>query len=162
MTKFCNLSETFLAFGEGSHCNYLSMLWLKYVSGREFLPRIYSGKPYHISIHDNTEIFWPRFFWSKCSMDRWTLTNSIPSLLLWLNDDTLLFVHFWSWAPGGNWSWALQWRHNEWDGVSNHRRFDCLLLNSLFRCRSKKTSKRHWPLWGKFTCDPWIPRTKGQ
>ena len=35
---------------------------------------------------------------------------------------------------------SLQWRHNEPDGVSNHRRLDCL-LNRLFRCRSKKTSK---------------------
>ena len=35
---------------------------------------------------------------------------------------------------------ALQWRHNERDGVSNHRRFYCL-LNFWFRRRSKKTSK---------------------
>ena len=35
---------------------------------------------------------------------------------------------------------ALQWRHNEDDGVSNHRRLDCLLIRS-FRRRSKKTSK---------------------
>ena len=35
---------------------------------------------------------------------------------------------------------ALQSRHNECDGVSNDRRLDCL-LNSLFRFRSKKTSK---------------------
>ena len=34
----------------------------------------------------------------------------------------------------------LQWRHNERDDVSNHRRLDCL-LNCLFRRRSKKTSK---------------------
>ena len=34
----------------------------------------------------------------------------------------------------------LQWRHNKCDGVSNYRRLDCL-LNGLFRCRSKKTSK---------------------
>ena len=34
----------------------------------------------------------------------------------------------------------LQWRHNGRDGVSNHRRLDCL-HNSLFRSRSKKTSK---------------------
>ena len=33
-----------------------------------------------------------------------------------------------------------QWRHNERDSVSNHRRHDCL-LNRLFRRRSKKTSK---------------------
>ena len=34
----------------------------------------------------------------------------------------------------------LQWRHNERDGVSNHRRVHGL-LNRLFRSRSKKTSK---------------------
>ena len=34
----------------------------------------------------------------------------------------------------------LQWRHIKHDGVSNHRRLDCL-LNCLFRRRSKKTSK---------------------
>ena len=34
----------------------------------------------------------------------------------------------------------LQWRHNERDGVSNHRRRVCL-LNCLSRCRSKNTSK---------------------
>ena len=35
---------------------------------------------------------------------------------------------------------SLQWRHNECDVVSNHRRLDCL-LSRLFRHRSKKTSK---------------------
>ena len=35
---------------------------------------------------------------------------------------------------------TLQWRHNERDGVPNHRRLDCL-LNRLFRRRSKKKSK---------------------
>ena len=34
----------------------------------------------------------------------------------------------------------LQWRHNEHDGISNHRLIDCL-LNRLFRCKSKKTTK---------------------
>ena len=34
----------------------------------------------------------------------------------------------------------LQQRHNERDGVSNHRRLECS-SNYLFRCRSKKTSK---------------------
>ena len=36
--------------------------------------------------------------------------------------------------------WALQWRHNERDDVSNSRRLDCF-LNCLFRRRIKKTSK---------------------
>ena len=35
---------------------------------------------------------------------------------------------------------SLQWRHNEHDGVSNHRRLHCL-LKRLFRHRSKETSK---------------------
>ena len=35
---------------------------------------------------------------------------------------------------------SLQWRHNERDGVSNHRHLDCL-FNCVFRRRSKKTSK---------------------
>ena len=37
---------------------------------------------------------------------------------------------------------ALQWRHKDRDGVSNHRRLRCL-LNCWFRPRSKKTSKFH-------------------
>ena len=35
---------------------------------------------------------------------------------------------------------ALQWRHNGRDSVSNHQSHDCL-LNRLLRRRSKKTSK---------------------
>ena len=35
---------------------------------------------------------------------------------------------------------SLQWRHNEWDGVSNHRRLDSL-LKRLFRRSWKKTPK---------------------
>ena len=35
---------------------------------------------------------------------------------------------------------ALQWRHNERDGVPNHIRLDCL-LNRLFGRRPKKISK---------------------
>ena len=37
---------------------------------------------------------------------------------------------------------SLQWRHNEHDVVSNHQPHDCL-LNRLFKCRSKNTSKLH-------------------
>ena len=52
-----------------------------------------------------------------------------------------------SWWPGdarsrGIWSylWALLWRHNGHDGLSNHQPHECL-LNRSFRCKSKKTSK---------------------
>ena len=40
------------------------------------------------------------------------------------------------------WKCALQWCHDERDGVSNHRRLDCL-LKRLFSRRSKKASKLH-------------------
>ena len=40
----------------------------------------------------------------------------------------------------GNIFRSLQWHHNGRDGVSNHRRLDCL-PKCLFTCRSKKTSK---------------------
>ena len=43
-------------------------------------------------------------------------------------------------ALGNKTSATLQWRHNERNGVSNHRRLDCL-FKRLFRRRSKKTSK---------------------
>ena len=39
-------------------------------------------------------------------------------------------------------SYPLQWRHNGHDGVSNHQPHHCL-LNTLFKRRSMKTSKRH-------------------
>ena len=37
-------------------------------------------------------------------------------------------------------NYALQWRHNGRDGVSNHQRLECL-FNRLFSRRSKKTWK---------------------
>ena len=57
----------------------------------------------------------------------------------------------------------LQWRHNGYNGISNHRPLQCL-LKWWFRHRLKKKHQapRHWPLWGEFTGDRWIPRTKGQ
>ena len=51
---------------------------------------------------------------------------------------------------------ALQWRHNEHDGVSNHQPYDCL-LNRLFIRRWKKTSK----LRVTGLCEGCIPRHKG-
>ena len=54
---------------------------------------------------------------------------------------------------------ALQWCHNECNGISNHQRPDSL-LNRLFRRRSKKTSKlciTGLCLWGESTLDWWYP-----
>ena len=58
---------------------------------------------------------------------------------------------------------TLQSRHNGHLGVSTHQPHHCL-LNRLFWRRSKKNIKapRHWPLWGEFTGDLWIPHRKGQ
>ena len=52
---------------------------------------------------------------------------------------------------------------NKHDGVSNPRRFDCL-LNRFFRAHVKENIRapRHWSLLGEFTGGRWIPRTKGQ
>ena len=49
----------------------------------------------------------------------------------------------------------LQWRHNEHDGVSNHRRFDYLLMENI-------KVPRCWHLWGEPAGHRWIPLTKGQ
>ena len=62
-----------------------------------------------------------------------------------------------------NWKMALQWRHNERNGVSNHQPHGCL-LNHLFKAQAKENIKapRHWPLLGEFTGDRWIPGTNDQ
>ena len=59
--------------------------------------------------------------------------------------------------------WALLWRHNGRDGVSNHQPHDCL-LNRLFRVQIKENIKapRHWPSCGELTDDRLTPRIKRQ
>ena len=58
---------------------------------------------------------------------------------------------------------ALQAPHNERDGVSNHQPNDCY-TQAFIKAQIKDNIKtpRHWPLWGEFTGDRWIPRTKSQ
>ena len=51
---------------------------------------------------------------------------------------------------------ALLWRHNEGDGISNHRCFDCL-NNRLFSHRWIKENIKaphHWSLWEEFSGFP--------
>ena len=66
----------------------------------------------------------------------------------------------------GKWSGVLfltlLWRHNERDGVSNHRRLNCLLSRLFGQIKENIKTTRHWPLWGEFAGDRRIPRTKGQ
>ena len=42
--------------------------------------------------------------------------------------------------------------------------FAIVLLNRLFKAQIKENTKAvpHLPLWGEFTSDRWIPRTKVQ
>ena len=57
---------------------------------------------------------------------------------------------------------SLQWRHNERDGVANHKPHDCI-LNRLFKAHVKLNIKAppHWPLWGVFPPWPVNSRHKG-
>ena len=57
-----------------------------------------------------------------------------------LCENNILLSYGWSVIYRRTDDTTLQWRHNERNGVSNHRCFDCL-FNRLFRRRSKKTSK---------------------
>ena len=49
---------------------------------------------------------------------------------------------------------TLQRLHNERDGVSNQ-----VFIQA--QIKEKIKALRHWPLWGEFTGDRWIPHTKG-
>ena len=77
-----------------------------------------------ISAHGNQ---WSKFVFNWHIFPRDLLTMTQPSLKQRLAVATNIA-----------WNNALQWRHNECDGVSNHRRPDCL-LNRISRRRSKKT-----------------------
>ena len=54
----------------------------------------------------------------------------------------ILLLITWPFPPPGYEHTTWQWRHNERDAISNHRRLDCL-PNHLLRYRSKKLSKLH-------------------
>ena len=58
---------------------------------------------------------------------------------------------------------SLQWRHNECNGVSNHRRLD-YSVNHFVQAQINQNIKapRHWPLWREFPVYRWTPRTKDQ
>ena len=64
--------------------------------------------------------------------------NTLPVYLSCHVERYKSYVRWW-WL-GNLLNRSLHWRHNEPDGVSNHQPRHCL-LNCLFRCRSKKTSK---------------------
>ena len=57
---------------------------------------------------------------------------------------------------GQYWLRSFQWHHNEYHGVSNHRRLYCL-FNCLFRLTSKKTSKPVLLVLGGESIGDWWP-----
>ena len=81
--------------------------------------------------------FFDKFQYSSCfwivdtTLTHWCIIL-LPGEGLW----GVILAH----ATAGNLVCPLQWRHNGHDGVSNHRRLNCL-LNRLYRRKSKKTSK---------------------
>ena len=83
--------------------------------------------------------------WKKSKLKSCFMDNiNRQAVKSWLNPQTS-DASLTSWRRGPFWSHpaqisTLQWRYNERDGASDHRRLDCL-LNRLFKCRSTKTSK---------------------
>ena len=74
----------------------------------------------------------------KVMMAKWG--NCLPSCSIMSLGAGFTYIGFSSAWKIFNARFALQWHHNERDGVSNHQRRNCL-LNRLFGRRSKKTSK---------------------
>ena len=70
---------------------------------------------------------------SLCHLHRNGKIVRVTALVI--NVDAEAYVS--KWRSGQS---SLRWRHNERDGVSNHQPHHCL-LDRLFGCRSKKTSK---------------------
>ena len=71
------------------------------------------------------------------SADRWSYCSSkIQNFSFSPSTQRLICIAAGRHQPGI----SLLWRHNERDGVLNHQHFDCL-LNTLFKCMWKKTSK---------------------
>ena len=61
------------------------------------------------------------------------------------------------------WLIPLQRRHNERDGVSNHRLLDCFAQLFVYaQIKGNIKALRHWPLYGESTDDRWISLTKCQ
>ena len=81
----------------------------------------------------------------------WSIHLDYPynpiQLLIFIAELRMLFLTYTSflplpyfWTVQHHPSIALQWHHNEHEGVPNYQPYDCL-LERLFRRRSQKTSK---------------------
>ena len=78
----------------------------------------------------------PKLWWPKSMIPyRATLERHVLNESLYWHISAKYYLKQ-KWHPND----PLRWRHNGHDGVSNHQPHHCL-LNHLFGCRSKKTSK---------------------
>ena len=168
------MRHKFLTLGQNGHhfaddilkkfsCKKRFVFWFKF-------QRIYLTISFHdmrVKTSEGSLVFWDidwvllcgwYIFHAFCKMLNtpwyrgfcWFKPNMHSSALWLSSSDTERIALTTFWPP-------LKWRHNEHDGVSNHRRLNCL-INRLFRRRSKHQTPRHW----EFTSERWILRTKGQ
>ena len=72
--------------------------------------------------------------------DRIRSSYEIIPFPIWCRGDSKFRSIYWRSIEYSCGSIALQWCHNDHDGISNHQPHGCL-LNCLFRRRSKETSK---------------------
>ena len=83
----------------------------------------------------NAQVKWchPNTYLSlvSCLSGKSVKNTSKSSTRLWRRSTIRFVIELW---------YALHWRHNDHGGVSNHQPHSSL-LNRLFGCRSKKTSK---------------------
>ena len=111
--------------------------WRKRPPGFRFIQEKwrYPNKRYHkplIASYDSIQ-----------SIDPWFINSWFITVNDWfLKYDKQRCAYWWHVVVIGKVYIPSQWRHNECDGVSNHQPHH-RLLNCLFSCRSKKTSKLH-------------------
>ena len=75
----------------------------------------------------------------RCWLDLKTVVNLLNHAHIWQKPPHLV-VKYWCDSKDLTYTFALRWRHNGRDSVSNHQPHGCL-LNRLYRRRSKKTLK---------------------
>ena len=105
--------------------------------------------------------------WPVNSPHKWPVTRKMftfDDVIMYMNLSQQAFCALTDTTFTDQIPFALQWRHNGRDSVSNHQPNECL-LNRLFiwvQINENIKAPRHWPLCGEFTGDRWIPRTNGQ
>ena len=95
------------------------------------------------------------------------LCNDISHWLVASLESVLKYIvmgrdHEWRWPGAGNSSYPITMTSSwaRWRLKSPASRFTQWFVQA--QIKENITAPRHWPLWGEFTADRWIPHTKGQ